>query len=84
MKWACRFLHGTREGAAVRAVHIAEVGAEGVLFTVEAGGERASVQLGAAGGATNVLNALAAIAVGLRSGMDLGLCTAAIGEMRAG
>ena len=41
--------YGMGEGAEVRAVHVAEVGAEGVVFTVEANGERASVQLEDAG-----------------------------------
>ena len=67
--------YGTGEGVAVRAVHIAEMGAEGVVFTVEAQGERASVQLQMLG-RHNVLNALAAIAVGLRSGMSLAECAA--------
>ena len=75
--------YGLGEGAEVRAVHVAEVGAEGVVFTVEAHGERASVQLRMLG-RHNVLNALAAIAVGLRSGMGLEECAAAVGEMRAG
>ena len=75
--------YGMGEGAEVRAVHVAEVGAEGVVFTVEAKGERASVQLKMLG-RHNVLNALAAIAVGLRSGMGLEECAAAVGEMRAG
>src|ERR1700728_50974 len=75
--------YGTGEGAQVRAVHVAEIGAEGVVFTVEAGGERASVQLKMLG-RHNVPNALAAIAVGLRSGMGLEECAAAVGEMRAG
>ena len=76
-------LYGTGDGVAVRAVHIAEMGGEGVVFTVEAQGERASVQLQMLG-RHNVLNALAAIAVGLRSGMSLGECAAAVGEIRAG
>jgi UDP-N-acetylmuramoyl-tripeptide--D-alanyl-D-alanine ligase len=76
-------LYGIGEGAEVRAVHVAEVGAEGVVFTVEAKGERASVQLKMLG-RHNVSNALAAIAVGLRSGMGLEECAAAVGEMRAG
>ena len=63
-------LYGIGEGAEVRAVHVAEVGAEGVVFTVEAKGERASVQLKMLG-RHNVPNALAAIATGLRSGMGL-------------
>ncbi|MEO6911173.1 MAG: UDP-N-acetylmuramoyl-tripeptide--D-alanyl-D-alanine ligase, partial [Edaphobacter sp.] len=75
--------YGLGDGAEVRAVHVAEIGAEGVVFTVEAHGERASVQLRMLG-RHNVSNALAAIAVGLRSGMSLGECAAAVGEMRAG
>jgi UDP-N-acetylmuramoyl-tripeptide--D-alanyl-D-alanine ligase len=75
--------YGTDEGVSVIAVHIAEMGVEGVVFTVEAAGERASVQLQLLG-RHNVLNALAAIAVGLRSGLSLGECAAAVGEMRAG
>jgi UDP-N-acetylmuramoyl-tripeptide--D-alanyl-D-alanine ligase len=76
-------LYGIGEGAEVRAVHVAEVGAEGVVFTVEAKGERASVKLKMLG-RHNVPNALAAIATGLRSGMGLDECAAAVGEMRAG
>jgi UDP-N-acetylmuramoyl-tripeptide--D-alanyl-D-alanine ligase len=75
--------YGLGEGAEVRAVHVAEVGAEGVVFTVEAKGERASVQLKMLG-RHNVGNALAAIAVGLRSGMSLEECAVAVGELRAG
>jgi UDP-N-acetylmuramoyl-tripeptide--D-alanyl-D-alanine ligase len=77
------FFYGMGEGAQVRAVHVAEVGAEGVVFTVEAGGERASVHLKMLG-RHNVPNALAAIAVGLKSGMSLEECSAAVGELRAG
>jgi UDP-N-acetylmuramoyl-tripeptide--D-alanyl-D-alanine ligase len=54
-----------------------------VVFTVEVKGERASVQLKMLG-RHNVPNALAAIAVGLQSGMRLEECAAAVGEMRAG
>jgi UDP-N-acetylmuramoyl-tripeptide--D-alanyl-D-alanine ligase len=75
--------YGMGEGAEVRAVHVTEVGAEGVVFTVEANGERASVHLKMLG-RHNVPNALAAIAVGLRSGVALEECAAAVGEMRAG
>jgi UDP-N-acetylmuramoyl-tripeptide--D-alanyl-D-alanine ligase len=75
--------YGVGEGADVRAVHVTEVGAEGVVFTVEAKGERASVQLKMLG-RHNVPNALAAVAVGLQSGMGLEECAAAVGEMRAG
>ena len=75
--------YGLGEGADVRAVHVAEIGADGVVFTVEAKSERASVQLKMLG-RHNVSNALAAIAIGLRSGMGLEECAAAVGEMRAG
>jgi UDP-N-acetylmuramoyl-tripeptide--D-alanyl-D-alanine ligase len=75
--------YGFGEGAGVRAVNVAEVGTEGVVFTVEARGQRASVQLKMLG-RHNVPNALAAIAVGLQSGMELGECAAAVGELRAG
>jgi UDP-N-acetylmuramoyl-tripeptide--D-alanyl-D-alanine ligase len=75
-------LFGLGEGADVRAVHVAEVGAEGVVFTVETRSERASVQLKMLG-RHNVSNALAAIAVGLRSTMGLAECAAAVGQMRA-
>jgi len=75
--------YGTNEGAQVQAVDIAEVGADGVAFTVEAYGERASVQLPMLG-RHNVPNALAAIATGLKSGMALAACAAALGELRAG
>jgi UDP-N-acetylmuramoyl-tripeptide--D-alanyl-D-alanine ligase len=75
--------YGMGQGAEVRAVHVTEVGAEGVIFTVEVKGERASVQLKMLG-RHNVPNALAAIATGLKSGIGLGECAAAVGEMRAG
>jgi UDP-N-acetylmuramoyl-tripeptide--D-alanyl-D-alanine ligase len=75
--------YGFADGAAVRAVYVAEMGVEGLVFTVAAQGERASVQLRMLG-RHNVPNALAAIAVGLRSEMTLGECAAALGEMRAG
>ncbi len=76
---------GMEEGAAVRATGVMEVGAEGVVFSVEAksesGGERASGHLL---GRHNVYNALAAIAVGLRSGIPLAECCWAVGGLTAG
>ena len=75
--------YGSGEGADVRAVNVAEAGAEGVVFTVEAKGQRASVQLKLLG-RHNVSNALAAIAAGLASGMELDECGEAVGKMRAG
>lgn len=75
--------YGMGNGADVRAVHVTDVGLDGVVFTVEAQGERAGVQLHMLG-RHNVPNALAAIAVGLRSGMTLEECAAAVGQLRAG
>jgi UDP-N-acetylmuramoyl-tripeptide--D-alanyl-D-alanine ligase len=63
-------LYGTEAGAQVRAEKIEEAGADGMRFDVVAQGERAHVQLKLLG-RHNVLNALAAIAVGLQSGMTL-------------
>lgn len=75
--------YGLGEGADVRAVHVSELGAEGVAFSVVSRGERASVQLKLLG-RHNVMNALAAIAVGLQSGMGLAECAAAVSELRVG
>ena len=75
--------YGTGECAEVRAVQIAEIAEQGVEFTVTAHGERSSVQLRLLG-RHNVHNALAAIAVGLHSGVPLAECAAALGELRAG
>ena len=75
--------YGMAEAAEVRAVSITEIGAEGLVFTVEAHGERATVQLRMLG-RHNVPNALAAIAVGLRSGMRLSECAVAVSGLRAG
>jgi UDP-N-acetylmuramoyl-tripeptide--D-alanyl-D-alanine ligase len=75
--------YGLSDCADVRAGGIAELSAEGLVFTVTARGELASVQLHLLG-RHNVHNALAAIAVGLESGMPLAECAAALGGLRAG
>jgi UDP-N-acetylmuramoyl-tripeptide--D-alanyl-D-alanine ligase len=75
--------YGEGDGATVRATGTTEVGAEGVVFNVLIEGERGSVQLRMLG-RHNVLNALAAIAVGLRSGMSLAECCEAVGKLHAG
>jgi UDP-N-acetylmuramoyl-tripeptide--D-alanyl-D-alanine ligase len=75
--------YGLSDCADVRAGGIAELGAEGIVFTVTARGERASVQLHLLG-RHNVHNALAAIAVGIESGMTLAECATALKELRAG
>ena len=74
--------YGMRQGADVRAERIAELGADGVHFDVVAGEERAQVRLRLLG-RHNVLNALAAIAVGLRCGIPLDDCARALGQLRA-
>jgi len=73
-------LYGVGENAQVRAENIEEAGAQGVHFDVVAETERAEVRLKLLG-RHNVLNALAAIAVGLRSGITIEACAAAVSEL---
>ncbi len=75
-------LYGLDGAASVRAEEIAEAGADGVRFTAVAGDEQAQVSL-ALLGRHNVHNALAAIAVGWKSGMSLAECAEALAAMRA-
>ena len=75
-------LYGIAPDADVRAEGLEEAGFDGMRFTAVAGSERASVTLQMLG-RHNVYNALAAVAVGLASGMTLAECAAAIGELRA-
>jgi UDP-N-acetylmuramoyl-tripeptide--D-alanyl-D-alanine ligase len=74
-------LYGLSADAQVRAVDVVEDGLNGVRFTVIAGDDRAEVRLTLLG-KHNVRNALAAIAVGWKSGMTLAACAAALAEMR--
>ena len=74
--------YGISETADVRAEEIRELGLDGVRFRVIAGQDRGEVRLHMLG-RHNVYNALAAVAVGLRSGMSLEECAAAVGGMRA-
>lgn len=68
--------------ADVRGEEIEELGPTGSRFrVVTAEGESAEVRL-ALLGRHNVLNALAAIAVGLQAGIPLARCAAAIGELK--
>jgi UDP-N-acetylmuramoyl-tripeptide--D-alanyl-D-alanine ligase len=62
--------YGTEPGAKVLAEDIKEAGTDGVRFNVVVNGDREPVQLKLLG-KHNVLNALAAIGVGLSSGMSL-------------
>lgn len=70
-------LYGTREGCRVRAIEIEELGLAGTRFLVKADAQQHSVQLRLMG-RHNVLNALAAISVGLASGLPLALCCEAL------
>jgi UDP-N-acetylmuramoyl-tripeptide--D-alanyl-D-alanine ligase len=76
-------LYGMSQGAQVRAENLRELGVEGTLFDVVADpdDQRAHVHLGLLG-RHNVLNALAAIAVGLKSGIPLSECAAAIAGLQ--
>lgn len=74
--------YGLKEGTDVRAIDVKDTGADGVTFTVKSKGDQASVHLHLLG-RHNVSNALAAIAVGFRSGMDLAECAGALGNLRA-
>jgi len=76
-------LYGTNPGLRVRAVEIEEKGLEGTRFRVGVGlkGKVVKVHLHLMG-RHNVLNALAAIAVGVESGIELAQCSAALEEMR--
>ncbi len=74
-------LYGTAETALIRAVEIEELGLAGTRFLVKAGPEQHSVHL-ALLGRHNILNALAAISVGLASGIPLRLCCEALEALR--
>ena len=74
-------LYGTSPESQVRAENIEEAGVEGVRFDVVVPGARAPVQIKLMG-RHNVLNVLAAIAAGMRSGMGLKECAEAVGGLR--
>ncbi len=75
--------YGFSEGADVRATHVEELQQQGVRFTVEANGGRQVVALQMLG-RHNVMNALAAVATGLLSGMKLTECSDALAGLRSG
>jgi len=76
-------LYGLSDEASVRAEQVVDAGLDGVRFTAVVGAERAEASLRTLG-RHNVSNALAAIAVGLKSGMTLPECVAAVAELSAG
>jgi UDP-N-acetylmuramoyl-tripeptide--D-alanyl-D-alanine ligase len=74
-------LYGTGEDAAVRAVNVEERGLNGTELNVVARAEVWPMVLRLPG-KHNVMNALAAIAVGLQSGIELAACCDALEQMR--
>ena len=74
-------LYGTCDRCLVRAVEIEELGLAGTQFLVKSGALQHSVHLRLMG-RHNVLNALAAIGVGLASGVPLSRCCEALEAMR--
>jgi UDP-N-acetylmuramoyl-tripeptide--D-alanyl-D-alanine ligase len=74
-------LYGLSEDAAVRGEDVVDAGLDGVGFTAVAAGDRTTVRLRLLG-RHNVLNGLAAMAVGVRSGLALGECAAALEQLR--
>jgi UDP-N-acetylmuramoyl-tripeptide--D-alanyl-D-alanine ligase len=74
-------LYGTSPQAEMRAVELEELGLAGTRFTAQARGGQSTLHLRLPG-RHNVLNALAAIACGLASGIDLRSCCAALETMR--
>ncbi|MES2394348.1 MAG: UDP-N-acetylmuramoyl-tripeptide--D-alanyl-D-alanine ligase [Acidobacteriota bacterium] len=74
-------LYGTREGLDVRGFGLDDLGLSGTEFGVQAHGEAQEMLLHLMG-RHNVLNALAAIAVGMESGLELHECCGALEEMR--
>jgi UDP-N-acetylmuramoyl-tripeptide--D-alanyl-D-alanine ligase len=75
-------LYGTSAAAQVRAQDVVEAGSDGLRFTLLAAGEEAECTLQMLG-RHNVLNALAAVAVGLASGISLAECAQAVAELRS-
>jgi UDP-N-acetylmuramoyl-tripeptide--D-alanyl-D-alanine ligase len=75
--------YGTEAGAQVRAENIEEAGLDGMRFDVVVDADREPVQVKLLG-RHNVLNALAAITVGLKSGISLQVCAAALQRLEPG
>lgn len=75
-------MYGLSASAHVRAEDVRELGVDGVRFAVSVGSERAEVSLPLLG-KHNVSNALAAIAVGWRSGIPLQECADALAGIPA-
>ncbi len=76
-------LYGTAEDADVRVSAIEELGSDGVRFLVRARAAETKVRLHLLG-RHNVLNAAAAIAAGVASGLTLAECAAALEDLMPG
>ncbi len=74
-------LYGTGEDCLVRATEVEEMGLAGTQFLARAGALQHSVHMRLLG-RHNVLNALAAISVGMASGVPLSACSDALEAMR--
>ncbi len=74
-------VYGTQPGVAVRALEIKDAGLDGTRFVVAVGEERQAMHLRLMG-RHNVLNALAAVAVGVKSGIALPVSCGALEQMR--
>ncbi len=74
-------LYGTRAGCDVRATELEELGLAGTRFLVEADAQQQVVALRLMG-RHNVLNALAAVGVGVASGLSLATCCQALEALR--
>ncbi len=74
-------LYGTHEDCRVRATDIEELGLAGTRFLVKADAQEHTVDLRLLG-RHNVLNALAAVSVGLASGITLATCCEALEALR--
>ena len=75
-------MYGTRANADIRAEHIQSCGAEGSVFEVVVNGVRERAVLPLVG-THNILNALAAIAVGFERGIPLADAVASLATMQA-
>ena len=78
---SARFFGIDAAQAQVQAVNVKSVGAEGMTFTVLAGGQSVQAEISLLG-QHNVYNALAGIAVGIESGLGLQQCVDALASLR--
>lgn len=75
--------YGLARSARIRAARVTDAGVDGVRFTVQCGDQTAEV-VSKMLGRHNVSNILAAIAVGVQSGLSLAECATVAGQLNAG